>query len=103
MIGDKSMTLRLKELRENNKITQTQVASYLNLTQQTYSLYERGGLVPSLIVLKKLAYLYDTSVDYLLGLTDIKEQKWNKENLESEETLEDNKVKIKILNDTIVK
>ena len=33
----------------------------------------------------------------------IKEQKWNKENLESEETLEDNKVKIKILNDTIVK
>lgn len=97
------MNLRLKELRENNNLCQKQIALYLKITQQTYSRYERGGLIPSLIVLKKLAYFYDTSVDYLLGLTDIKEQKWNKENLESEETLEDNKVKIKILNETVVK
>ena len=61
---------RLKDLREDNDITQKQVAEYLLITQQQYSLYEKGYRdIPSDYLIS-LADLYKTSVDYIVGRTD---------------------------------
>lgn len=64
------MEHRLKELRSENHLYQRQLAEILHCTQQTYSRYENGELQPSLLVLERLACFYDTSVDYILKLTD---------------------------------
>ncbi len=60
----------LKELRLQYGYTQTDVAKQLNIKQNTYSQYETGARELSLDTLIALAKLYDTSTDYLLGLTD---------------------------------
>lgn len=64
------MELRLKKLRKENGYTQSYVASYLNVQQNTYSQYENGLRDVPLERLVQLARLYDTSVDYILNLTD---------------------------------
>lgn len=64
------MKLRLKELRKENGYTQTFVAEYLNVKQNTYSMYENGLREIPLESLAKIAELYDTSVDYVMYLTD---------------------------------
>ncbi|MCM1328901.1 MAG: helix-turn-helix domain-containing protein [Ruminococcus sp.] len=61
---------RLRTLREDSHLTQRQLAEYLGLRQQTYSRYERGELIPSLASMAALADFYDTSVDFLVGVTD---------------------------------
>lgn len=68
------MFVRLKELRKENRLRQWQVSEKLNLKQQTYSRYELGKIEPSIEVLAKLSELYDVSVDYILGLTDVRER-----------------------------
>lgn len=61
---------RIKDLREDHDLTQEYVANYLNMKQPQYSRYERGVRdIPS-DVLIKLARLYKTSTDYILGLTN---------------------------------
>ena len=61
---------RLKDLREDNDLTQKQVAEFLLITQQQYSLYERGYRdIPSDCLIS-LADFYNTSVDYIVGRTD---------------------------------
>ena len=61
---------RLKDLREDNDLTQKQVAEYLLITQQQYSLYERGYRdIPSDFLIL-LANFYKTSIDYILGRTN---------------------------------
>ena len=67
------MKLRIRDMREDSDLIQKQLADYLNVTQQTYSRYETGELSPSLTTMEKLAYFYDTSVDYLMGITNVKE------------------------------
>lgn len=63
------MYQHLKDLREDNDLTQQQVAELLNISQTTYSRYESGTLdIPSSSLIA-LAKYYKTSVDYLLGLT----------------------------------
>lgn len=63
---------RLRDLREDGDLSQQQVADYLGMKQPHYSRYERGLRdVPSDILIR-LAGLYGTSVDYLLGLTNEK-------------------------------
>ena len=62
--------MRLKELREENGLTQQAVAEYLNVKQNTYSQYENGKREIPLDTLWKLADYYNTSVDYLIGKTD---------------------------------
>ena len=62
--------LRIKELREDRDLTQRQVAELLFISRSTYSAYENGANSPPLEVLAQIAELHDTSVDYLLGLTD---------------------------------
>lgn len=64
------MLEHLRGRREDKDMTQTQVARLLNIHQTTYSDYELGELNIPNETLKKLALLLDTSIDYLLGLTD---------------------------------
>lgn len=61
---------RIRDLREDKDLTQTQIAEYLNCSQRIYSNYERGDVDIPTQVLIKIAKLHDTSVDYLLGITD---------------------------------
>ena len=59
---------RLKNLRQQHHLTQTQVANRLNLSKTSISGYENNVKTPSQDVLIKLAGLYRVSTDYLLGL-----------------------------------
>ena len=63
---------RIRDLREDKDLTQTQIAQYLNCSQRIYSNYECGDVDIPTQILIKLARLHDTSVDYLLGITDEK-------------------------------
>lgn len=64
---------RIRALREDNDLTQKEIASILNMSQTGYSKYETGeNDVPTKILID-LAKYYNTSIDYLLGITDIKE------------------------------
>ena len=55
------MHLRFRELREERKLSQAEMAKILHVSQQTYSRYEK---------LVYLAKFFDTSVDYLLGVEE---------------------------------
>lgn len=59
----------IRNLREDNDKTQTELANYLNVTQTNYSKYELGKVNIPIEVFIKLADYYDVSVDYLLGRT----------------------------------
>ncbi|WP_448904398.1 helix-turn-helix domain-containing protein [Eubacterium sp.] len=59
--------MRLRDLREDNDITQNQIASILNVKQNTYSQYENGKREVPIDVLWKLADYYNVSIDYLVG------------------------------------
>ena len=61
---------RIRDLREDADWNQTRVADYLGMSQTGYSKYETGENDIPTEVLLKLADLYDTSVDYLLGRTN---------------------------------
>ena len=61
---------RLIEQRKLNKITQRQLADYLQIAQPSYIRYENGSSEPSLETLVKIADYFDVSVDYLLGRTE---------------------------------
>ncbi|MDE6189509.1 MAG: helix-turn-helix domain-containing protein [Clostridia bacterium] len=64
------MYKRLRELREDKNMNQTQVAKMLGMSQTGYSKYETGENDIPTTILIKLALFYDTSTDYILGLTD---------------------------------
>lgn len=63
---------RIRNLREDHDLTQTQVARILHIEQRTYSHYELGDHLWKPELLVRLALYYDTSIDYLLNLTDEK-------------------------------
>lgn len=63
--------MRLKEIRELNKKTQTNIAKVLHIKQNTYSQYENNQRQIPIEHLIALAKFYDVSVDYILGLTDV--------------------------------
>ena len=67
------MYQRIRDLREDHDLNQTQVAKMLGMSQTGYSKYETGENDIPTWVLIKLARFYNTSTDYLLGET--KEQK----------------------------
>ena len=64
------MYRRIRDLREDNDMTQKQIAKELNCSQQVYSNYELGQRDIPTDVLIKLSIYYNVSVDYILGLTD---------------------------------
>lgn len=61
---------RIRDLREDRDIPQRKMAEYLQIHQTTYSDYELGNLNVPVDVLIKLAKFYETSIDYIVGLTD---------------------------------
>ncbi len=65
--------MRLKELREDLDIPQRILADYLNIKQNTYSQYENESRQIPIDLLIKLARYFNVSVDYILGVSDIKE------------------------------
>ena len=65
--------LRLRDLREDNDLTQKEVAAYLGIDQRTYSNYETEKRSMPMEQYRSLAIFYKTSVDYLVGLTDSNE------------------------------
>ena len=67
---ERKMYRRIRDMREDHDMSQTQLAKKLNMSQTGYSKYETGeNDIPTKILIQ-LADLYDTSVDYLLGRTD---------------------------------
>ena len=64
--------MRIKELREDNDLSQRELAEYLHVKQNTYSQYENGQRQLPIPCLIALAEFYKTSTDYILGLTDDK-------------------------------
>lgn len=63
---------RIRNLREDKDISQTKLAHILGMSQTGYSKYETGENDVPTNILIKLARYHETSVDYLLGLTDQK-------------------------------
>lgn len=62
--------MRLRDIREDSDTTQKALAEYLHIRQSTYSQYENGQRQLPLTLLIRLALYFDTSTDYILGLTD---------------------------------
>ncbi len=66
------MYKRIRDMREDHDLLQKDVAAYLNCTPNCYSHYEIGLRNMPIDVLIKLAKFYGVSMDYLVGLTDVK-------------------------------
>lgn len=64
------MKTRLKDLREDNDYTQEEIAKILNCKQNTYQQYESEKRQIPIELLKKLAILYKTSIDYIIYFTN---------------------------------
>ena len=62
--------LRIKDMREDKDLLQKDVAEFLNISQTNYSKYELGKINIPINTLRKMAIFFDTSIDYLSGLTD---------------------------------
>lgn len=64
------MHQRIRAFREDRDLSQKDIARILNIAQTTYSDYEHEKINIPLSILKQLALFHDTSIDYLLELTD---------------------------------
>ncbi len=64
--------MRLRDIREDMDVTQTELAEILHIKQNTYSQYENGQRGLPVEILIKLADIFNTSTDYILGITDIR-------------------------------
>lgn len=62
----------IRAIREDNDVTQAQMATYLNISQNTYSQYETGKIEWTASTLIRIADYFDVSVDYLLDRTSKK-------------------------------
>lgn len=72
------MYQRIRDMREDHDLTQAKLAKLLGMSQTGYSKYETGENDIPTQVLIKLARLYQTSIDYLLGETDDRRRLGNK-------------------------
>lgn len=63
---------RIRDLREDNDLTQTELGKKLNIPQRTYAYYESGERTIPPEVLIALADFYGTTIDYILERTDKK-------------------------------
>ena len=66
------MQNRIKELREEKKMTQLRLSMELDVAQETVSAYETGRHYPSVETLIKMSELFHSSLDYILGLSEIR-------------------------------
>lgn len=67
------MYKRIRDLREDKDISQRELAKELGMSQTGYSKYETGENDIPTAILRALALFHDTSIDYLLDLTDVKQ------------------------------
>lgn len=67
------MENRIKQLREEKNMTQVRLSIELEVSQETVSAYESGKHYPSVATLMKLSAIFNTSCDYILGLSDFRE------------------------------
>lgn len=65
------MYSRLKQLRKKSNLTKIEISNYLNISIEEYSLYESGKVKIPIIILSSLARKYNTSIDYIIGDTNI--------------------------------
>ena len=72
MLRVMKMRLRIRDLREDRDLKQHDIAQYLMCDQSLYSKYERQERPLPLDLAAKLAEYYDVSLDYLVGLTNVK-------------------------------
>ncbi len=63
---------RIRDLREDADLTQSQIAEYLGTSQTMYARYERGANEIPVRHIIKLCEYYGVSADYILGITDKK-------------------------------
>ena len=73
--GDDSMYPRIRNLREDADLTQTQLAKQLGMSQTGYSKYETGENDIPTAILIRLSKIYNVSIDYILGQSDIRERR----------------------------
>ncbi len=66
------MPFNIKSLRKEHGLTQQVLANALGVTQQSVHKYENNYIEPDIEALMTLADIFDTSIDYLVGYTDIK-------------------------------
>ena len=66
------MDLRIRDMREDNDLTQQKIADYLECDRSLYAKYERNVRDIPLHLIVRLALYYGTSIDYLAGLTNEK-------------------------------
>lgn len=66
--------INIRNLREDNDLTQTDIANILHISQRAYSHYENGTREIPIPILINLARYYNVSVDYLLGETSTKKK-----------------------------
>lgn len=64
--------IRLKELRDEAGLSQGDIAEKFSVAQNTVSSWENGKRDPDTDTVKKIAAFFDVSIDYLLGVSDIK-------------------------------
>lgn len=82
-----ALSMRLKELRERNNLTQTDLAKQIGVTTASISKYELGIVVPDVEKLIRYGKIFQTSVDYLVGLSNgindtIKPSKYSPDEIE---------------------
>lgn len=65
---------RLKLLRKNRKVTQIRLSTHLGISQEAVSAYERNESMPNTDILIELSKFFDVTVDYLLGLDNVKKR-----------------------------
>ena len=68
------LTTQLRYLRGYNAVTQREIADALCIDRSTYAYYELGETQPSLLMLVRLAKLYDVTTDFLLGIPQKEKQ-----------------------------
>lgn len=64
------MNLRIKKLREKNNFSIEEISEKLEIDTNIYLDYENGKKLPPINILSKLARIYNTSIDYIVGITD---------------------------------
>ncbi|MGL5149652.1 MAG: helix-turn-helix domain-containing protein [Clostridium sp.] len=67
-------TTRLKSLRELKKLTQEEIADKLNVSRTTYANWETGRAEPGLEMIISLANVFGVSIDYLCGVTNVRDR-----------------------------
>lgn len=74
-----SVKLKLKQIRKEKNLTQSQVAKSLGITRERYGLYETGKRQMSIEMLDKMAEFYSISVDYMIGRCENNNQRLSKD------------------------